>query len=64
MRNCTLLYAIGLCLALGAADACAAEATPGGAMKKTKHLFILITIAVPPVLTQQHASGSDTHPRI
>jgi hypothetical protein len=35
MRNRTLLYAIGLCLALGAADACAAEATPGGAMNQT-----------------------------
>jgi len=35
MRNRTLLYAIGLCLALGAADARAAQATPGGAMNQT-----------------------------
>ena len=30
MRNRTLLYAIGLCLALGVTDACATDATPGG----------------------------------
>jgi hypothetical protein len=34
MRDCVLLYAIGISLALGAADARAAGVSPGGAMNQ------------------------------